>query len=40
MPGLQQFGRAINDAEQRYSSKVMLERQRLEAVVQPLKRRA
>ncbi|WP_415035762.1 transglycosylase SLT domain-containing protein [Azonexus sp.] len=40
VPGLQQFGGAINDVEQRYSSKVMLERQRLEAAVQPLKRRA
>lgn len=33
IPGLQQFGGASNDPEQRYAGKVMAERQRLEAAI-------
>ena len=40
VPGLQQFGGALNDPEQRYASKVMTERRRLEAALQSVKRRA
>lgn len=34
VPGLQQFGGAINDPDRRYSAKVMAERQRLEQAIQ------
>lgn len=40
VPGLQQFGGALNDPEQRYAGKVMTERRRLEAALQSAKRRA
>ncbi|WP_043421368.1 transglycosylase SLT domain-containing protein [Azonexus hydrophilus] len=40
VPGLQQFGGAINDPERRYSSKVMAERQRLEQAIQQQMQRA
>ncbi len=40
VPGLQQFGGAINDSERRYSTKVMTERRRLEAALQSVKRSA
>ena len=40
VPGLQQFGGAINDPERRYSTKVMAERQRLEQAIQQQMQRA
>ncbi|MDD2884201.1 MAG: transglycosylase SLT domain-containing protein [Dechloromonas sp.] len=38
VPGLQQFGGAINDPARRYSSKVLAERQRLEQAVQKMQK--
>lgn len=38
VPGLQQFGGAINDPTRRYSSKVLAERQRLELAVQRMQK--
>lgn len=38
IPGLQQFGGAINDPEQRYSGKVLAEKARLEQAVQHLQK--
>lgn len=40
IPGLQQFGGAINDPDRRYSAKVMAERQRLEQAIQRQVQRA
>jgi len=40
VPGLQQFGGAINDPDRRYSTKVMTERQRLEQAIQQQRQRA
>lgn len=40
IPGLQQFGGAINDPDRRYSAKVMAERQRLEQAIQQQMQRA
>lgn len=40
VPGLQQFGGAVNDPDRRYSAKVMAERQRLEQAIQRQMQRA
>lgn len=40
IPGLQQFGGAINDPTQRYARKVLAERQRLEQAIRPPLRNA